>query len=803
MSDAYDFVQHLSELGVPIFTAKPATSGGEFTDRPNSWSTLTTDRNAERIGAWSSGDALVGLMGGSVAVVDVDPRNGGDVAAVRAALDGLGVTVYGEVLTPGGGWHFYVAGHAELPTAHKLTGYPGVDVQSFGAVAYLPGTQRPKYDGAGYVVMRDNLEALADGGDPDGAEALAAWVSERRANNAEKFTPSDPWSGDPPTARQAAYLAAVLRNQHDKIAAMRADSGRNTAVYEAAMACGNYIAGAGMDEAAAVDNLYDAATRCHLVRDDGERSVRASIASGIRNGKHRPRAVPDPTEKNTSIRTEKNTSVGRVTAEDRCQLLAELLDGLREWQDLPDPTHVIASLATAATVDEGGEACWLLMVAPPSSGKTEAVRLLDDAADARLDEVTSAGLLGWSKGKTARPTGVLSRIGDRGLVTFGDLSSLLATSDRGGRDQVFGLLRKAYDGHVTRDVSPPGRTESEARLEWSGRLTVVACVTGAIDRYQAHNDALGPRWVYVRIPDRDTMAKRRAAKLARRVNLTEKRNEARGLVVQVLEAARQAVPETLPEDVAEVVEDVALVTAWGRGSVPRNGYGRREIEGVPVVEEPMRLVQQLSGLARGILALGLPEEAAAATVRRVGLDSMPAARRAVLVTLANGEVLTTAGLARGAGLDRKVARMTLEELAAVGIVEHDRPDEEYDDPTGAVHWRLLGDDGALVAHVVRDYRRGGWDETWVSPTPPPQIRGEDEEGSLGLPTLRPTPDSAPDLRFGALLNGSSPREPALPPPCVGCGEQLAPERAAVNTRCSACWDALCAAQPKETADARL
>jgi len=86
-------------------------------------------------------------------------------------------------------------------------------------------------------------------------------------------------------------------------------------------------------------------------------------------------------------------------------------------------------------------------------------------ADAKLGEVTQAGLIGWTKRKPARPTGVLTRIGSKALVTFGDLSSLLATSDRGGRDQVFGLLRDAYDGNVFRDIQPVG---AEPTSGWNG-----------------------------------------------------------------------------------------------------------------------------------------------------------------------------------------------------------------------------------------------------------------------------------------------------------------------------------------------
>ena len=279
--------------------------------------------------------------------------------------------------------------------------------------------------------------------------------------------------------------------------------------------------------------------------------------------------------------------------------LDALLADLRTWQDLPDPTHVVVALAAAATRKADGEPCWVLLVAPPSSGKTEAVRMLDNIADAHLDDVTAAGLLGWSRGKNPKPTGVLTRIGEKALVTFGDLSTLLATSNVGGRDHVFGLLRKLYDGHVTRDVSPPGRVNSEQTwLEWSGRATIVACVTGIIDRYAVHADQLGPRWIYNRIPQRSTKSKRTAAKQARRKGLEEHRKRAREAVATLLASLPEELPD-IPEAVWDVIEDAALVTAWGRGTVPRNGYGRREIEGVPVVEEPMRLVQQFGILAGG------------------------------------------------------------------------------------------------------------------------------------------------------------------------------------------------------------
>src|SRR5674476_281240 len=174
MSDHLDFLNHLHALDVAIWTAGP----------------------------------------GTVKEFDGDIRNGGDADKVHQLLDALAVTIYADVMTPGGGRHYYIAGHPDLPTVHAsegrdgLEGFPGVEVISYGANAFLPGTQRPKYNGGGYLVLADNLEALADGGDDLGGETFAGWVAEHRAHQAEAFTPSPSWDGEPQDKRQAAYLAA-------------------------------------------------------------------------------------------------------------------------------------------------------------------------------------------------------------------------------------------------------------------------------------------------------------------------------------------------------------------------------------------------------------------------------------------------------------------------------------------------------------------------------------------------------------------------------------------------------------------
>jgi hypothetical protein len=291
------------------------------------------------------------------------------------------------------------------------------------------------------------------------------------------------------------------------------------------------------------------------------------------------------------------------------------------------------------------------------------------------------------------------------MVTFGDLSSLLATSDRGGRDAVFGLLRRAYDGHVSRDVQPPGGRVANESLSWSGRLTVIAAVTSAIDNYSAHADALGPRWIYIRAAERGIKSRRNAAKAARNRDVRSFRAEAATTAAEIITEARARIGSTtVPDSVADAIEDAVLVTCWGRAVVPRNGYGRREIEGVPITEEPPRLIRQIHVLARGLYALGYDDDAVTRLTRRVALDSMPTARLGVLRALTEDDVLTTAAVARRARLHWYVAYRHCEDLAAIGVVDEldltGDADSDSDRDRNQRRWLLTTAEGQVIRDVI-------------------------------------------------------------------------------------------------------
>ena len=390
-------------------------------------------------------------------------------------------------------------------------------------------------------------------------------------------------------------------------------------------------------------------------------------------------------------------------------IIADLVEFFRTYVHLPDVDHVRAAVATAVTREAPGDPLWLQLVAPPSSSKTETIRLLDHTADGQLDEVLGpAALLRWvsegrGKDKRIKPGGMLAgRAGESILATIADFSTILALSDRGSRDQFFAAMRRVYDGVYQRDLG-----NGPHPLEWHGRLTLVSAVTPALDEYSAHADQLGPRWVNYRLtaPGRDDRRKAVKAMHTGQATLAENRRKAADLAADAVTAAARRLPTIeLTAALGDYIDACAIVCAQGRGTVPREGYGRRDVKGLPVIEEPPRLVGQMTLLARGVLALGEDNDTAKRLVQRVALDSMPPERLKILQALATNVTVTASAASRSVGLHRWVAARVLEDLDVLGIASCDADWEQRDSDDSAktkpINYILDGPEVLLIKGVI-------------------------------------------------------------------------------------------------------
>ncbi len=402
----------------------------------------------------------------------------------------------------------------------------------------------------------------------------------------------------------------------------------------------------------------------------------------------------------------------------------DVIDAVSAYQALGDTDPIRVTLAVAATSILDDEPLWLQLVGGPSSGKSEAIHMLGQAVDGRIADVSSAGLLGWTGGaQKGRMTGLLARIGDgHRLVTITDFSTVLADSDRGRRAALFSFLRVLYDGHVIREIGSAPRP-----LEWSGRLTIVSGVTPQIDAFSAHADALGPRWLYCRVPELDQAGRRSAGQLARRhaAGKRELRDQTQAVAADAVAYARERIGSVEVNEVDGAwIDDAAHIATLIRSDVPRDGYGAREISGMVTREEPPRMAIMLTILFRGLVALGVPSRSARRIMVRCALDSVPLSRRHALVVLSTGDAANTSEISRAMGADYKIARFALEELELLGLVKGRRgildggDDDDEEDPKRRRlprTWQLRDDDGKLAARLLEEVGRS---VESLSPHPP-------------------------------------------------------------------------------------
>jgi hypothetical protein len=116
--------------------------------------------------------------------------------------------------------------------------------------------------------------------------------------------------------------------------------------------------------------------------------------------------------------------------------------------------------------------------------------------------------------------------------------------------------------------------------------------------------------------------------------------------------------------------DLATIGTRCRSPVVRDSY-RREIDLVPQPERVPRLLAQLAQLRAGLLAIGVQPDEAWRLLGKVALDGMTGGRRRVLDTLTGRSLdRATATVAGFTGLPETTARRHLQDLTAIGVVEH-------------------------------------------------------------------------------------------------------------------------------------
>lgn len=304
--------------GVPVFPCSPSTAKGkakqplvpkESTPGAKDGGLYLATTEEARIRAWWERwpKALIAMPTGrraGVFVLDLDAKDhpADDMLAAVARWCGGVLPPCPVVRTQSGGLHLWYA-YPDLPEGAKLGNRAGLFGKVEGVDPVIAAHVDVRGEG-GYVIVPPSV--MADGkrydweqepdDDPPPAapETLLDLILRRGAfgrggERTAAGAASRPVTADDAVRRYA--LAALDAEARDVAAAPK--GGRNSRLNEAAFALGQLVGAGALSEAVVRAALEEAAARCGLADDDGRKSVRDTIGSGLTNGLAKPRDLSE------------------------------------------------------------------------------------------------------------------------------------------------------------------------------------------------------------------------------------------------------------------------------------------------------------------------------------------------------------------------------------------------------------------------------------------------------------------------------------------------------------------------------
>lgn len=350
-----------------------------------------------------------------------------------------------------------------------------------------------------------------------------------------------------------------------------------------------------------------------------------------------------------------------------------------KWLHMDDTAPVLAVAAVIVANLAAGDPVWLLIVGPPSGGKTEILSScagLPYIVPAAI--ITEAALLsGTSSKERAHDAtgGLLRQIGDFGILLAKDFTSVLS-QNKDTAKAAMAAMREVFDGRWDRPVGSDGGKV----LHWDGKCGFLGGVTPSYDRYGSIVNALGDRYLLLRLPD---VAAEQQAAAALRSSEHEKamRQELAAAMTGLIAGAdKSRVHDPLTDgDTARLVK-LSMFTARARTAVERDGYSG-ELLVLPQPEGPARLVKALRRVYGGLLALGVDTDTAWTLLERISIDCAPAMRVAMIrALLAEPIEQRTADIAAAAGMVTKTAHRVLDDLALLGIATRTKKSDADNSP---------------------------------------------------------------------------------------------------------------------------
>lgn len=321
-----------------------------------------------------------------------------------------------------------------------------------------------------------------------------------------------------------------------------------------------------------------------------------------------------------------------------------------------------------------GDPIWGFIVAPPGGSKTELLMTLNKSPLIEtVSTLTPASLISGMRMPDGQDPSIIPRLNNRMLVVkdFTTILSMHAFQ----RDEVFGILRDAYDGYIEKQFG------NGLIRKYESTFGILAGVTPTIDTFQSVHSSLGERFIKYRM-DRNLMPETEEERLMRVLNNINHESAMRAELQKVgaRVMSKKIDLETLPTfspEIAQTVIKLARYTAKLRSAVDRDRY-TDALQSIPTTEVATRLTKVYMKLAMGVaIYYDDPDigDNSLRVLRKVAIDTAPAMQEHTVKSIytrwydSDGEEVSSTDVLKDVPFCNATLAGVLNDLVTLGIIK--------------------------------------------------------------------------------------------------------------------------------------
>ena len=330
-------------------------------------------------------------------------------------------------------------------------------------------------------------------------------------------------------------------------------------------------------------------------------------------------------------------------------------------------------LATVVANKLDGPPVWLMLIAPPSSGKTIALEPLDALPNTKLlSKMTEKTLLSGMPDQNGKPASLLLQLGPTPTLVVKDLGTLLEMNHFSKGD-LYAQLREVYDGYISaaygngRFVEWPGKGKR-------GKATLIVGMTPSVDMYHVMESHLGERFLRYQYRSSKSPIELARASIYNTGSEAQLEAELRASYAQCNRMVTMRLARGGPyagKKTSEICTKLAVLTAAARTSVIRNPYEGHGVSLVPEAEATPRVAKMLWLMAQALCVLRNEDDLSDTDLlTKIAVDNIRNPRRQIYLEMLESEKAGTPMMTLkdfDTAVSPNTLRRQLEDLVLAGV----------------------------------------------------------------------------------------------------------------------------------------